>query len=407
MKQLKAYRSFKDLFAKLLIAAVLALAGLINTLGPVDKVSAAALTSKSDTLSTSEPGADANHTILFVTPTGAGDTSDTITVTFDSSPGFSLTGVTEDDIDIAYDDDNACDGSFTDITTAASADATNWGVGISGQVVTFTHSTDGANQDIPADRCVQIEIGTNATASGTGANQINNPSKVAAAGTADIMTVDIAGTFGDTGSMLVATIEGVDVSVSVAESLTFTMAGVASGSCTGDTGTPTVVDTSSSATTVPFGTVSSSNAFFTACQLLSVSTNATNGYILTGSEDSSLLSGTDTIDDTTCDSSCSESTGDTWATATNNGFGYFCEEVTNTPCLDAGDSTSEYRQFACTGADGVCDPGTGGETAQNIMNATGSADNDQGRIHYKLSIGATQPAGTYENTVTYIATPTF
>jgi hypothetical protein len=376
------------------------------------------LTSKKDTLSTSTPGANANHAIQFVTPTGAESSTDTIIVEFDSDDQgdtagqFDLTSIVEDDVDIEVDDDGACDGPFTDRATAGSAASDVWGVTVNigtPDTITFTHPTNnGSTEGIAATRCVQVVVGSTADGSGTGSNQINNPAKVAAAGTADINDIFISGAFGDSGYMLVATIEGVDVSVTVAETLTFTMAGVAPGSCTGDTGTPTVVDTSGAATTVPYGTVSSSNAFYVGCQLLSISTNASGGYAMTASENRSLLAGAETLDDTTCDgAACSETTGAAWATATNNGFGYWCEEVTNTACTDAGDSTSEHRQFACSGADAVCDPGTGGEAAQNVMQASGPANNDQGRVHYKLSVGATQPAGTYTNTVTYIATPTF
>lgn len=384
-----------------LLAFSVGLAASLLSIMP--QVSAAALTSKSDTLSTSEFGADANHTIVFTTPTGAAEGT-TIIVEFDTlgtADQFNFTGLIEDDIDI--EDDGV------DKTTAADCIGTEHvGVAINttNDDITFTICA-GDGGAIAGASVVTIKVGSNATGSGTGTIRVNNPSKTAAAGTADINDIKISGTFGDTGSMLVATIEGVTVSVTVSESLTFTMAGVASGSCTGDTGTPTVVDTSGSATTVPFGTVSSSNAFFTACQLLSISTNASAGYVMTASENQSLLAGSTTLDDTLCDATCSETTGTAWATATNNGLGFWCQEVTNTSCTDAGDATTEHRQFACTGADAVCDPGTGVETAQNVMQTAVPADNDQGRVHYKLSVGATQPAGIYSNTVTYIATPTF
>ena len=51
--------------------------------------------------------------------------------------------------------------------------------------------------------------------------------------------------------------------------------------------------------------------------------------------------------------------------------------------------------------------GSGGETAQNVMTKASPANGDVARVEYKLSISGTQAAGTYSNTVTYIATPTF
>lgn len=254
------------------IVLVLVLGLVLYAYRPAD-VGAAALTSRKDTLSTSAPSANANHTVTFTTPTGAAEGT-TIIVEWDTlgtADEFDFTGIVEDDVDI--EDDGV------DKTTAADCTGTEHvGVAINTTTdqITFTICT-GDGGAIAGASVVDIKVGTNATGSGTGANQINNPAKTAAAGTADINDVKVSGTFGDTGSMLVATIEGVTVSVTVAESLTFTMAGSTTGNCSGDTGSPTVVDTSGSATTVPFGTVSSSNAFFTACQLLSISTNASSG----------------------------------------------------------------------------------------------------------------------------------
>jgi hypothetical protein len=389
---------------------------VVLAMGPValyqaTPAQAAALTSRKDTLSTSAPATNADHTIQFVTPTGAGDSTDTIKLEFDTlgtTDQFNLTGIVEDDVDLEVDDDGACDGPFTDRVTAGTAAADAWGVTVTvgADEILFTHPTNnGSTEGVSAGRCVQIKVGTNATGSGTGANQIDNPAKTAAAGTADINDVYVSGTFGDTGSMLVATIEGVTVSVSVAESMTFTMAGVTAGSCTGDTGSPSVIDTSGSATSVPFGTVSTTNAFFAACQLLTVSTNAQSGYALTSEENTSLKYGSNTIADSTCDAACSESTGAAWATATNNGFAHYCENVSGSACAAAG--TSNYRQFACRGADADCNPGTGSETIQNLMTANAPADSNQAKVHYKLSISPVQAAGSYSNTVTYIATPTF
>ena len=41
------------------------------------------------------------------------------------------------------------------------------------------------------------------------------------------------------------------------------------------------------------------------------------------------------------------------------------------------------------------------------MSDGGAVSDDQAYIEYKLSVGATQPSGTYDNSITYIATPTF
>lgn len=394
----------------LILTTVLFAAG-VYFLGVPHQAQAAVLTKVKDVLSTSAPTSDANHVIQFVTATGAAQSSDTITIEFDTTgTGFDLTSIAEDDIDLEVDNDAACDGSWTDRATAGSAASDVWGVNINTttDVITLTHPTnDGSTEGITAGRCARVIVGNTANGSGTGSNQINNPTKVAGAGTADIYTIAIAGTFGDSGDALVAVVEGVSVSVTIDETLTFAIAAVTSGNCT-QGGSATAVTTTVS--TVPFGTSGlSPNTFYKGCHDLTVSTNASNGYAITTEENRSLLSGTDTLDDTQCDGTdCTEvigaSTTTAWATSTNNGFGYTCS---GGDCNAAFNTASEFNQFACTGADAVCDPNTGAETAATPISAATPVSNQTSRIVYKLSFSGTQPAGTYTNTITYIATPTF
>src|SRR2546428_676846 len=75
---------------------------------------------------------------------------------------------------------------------------------------------------------------------------------------------------------------GVTFSATVDESLTHATAGVTTANCPNPAGagSETEVDTSGDATTVPFGTISV-NSFYGACQQLTVSTNATGGYVTT------------------------------------------------------------------------------------------------------------------------------
>lgn len=379
---------------------------------------AAALTSLSDTISDSTPGANANHTFLFVTAFGLQASTEVITLTFDNSPQFDLTGITEDDVDIAYDDDNACDGSWTEITTLGTADATNYGVSISGQVITITHSTGDTDQDIPAGRCVQIEIGANATASGTGSNQINNASKVASVGTADVYTIDIlvdGGGTDDSGTAMTASIEGVDVSVSVAETLSFVIAAVASGACADGKADGTSVTTTVSGTiTVPFG-AATVDTLYNGCLDLTVSTNATDGYTMTVEKDVLLTSGSDTIADGVCDASCSSTVVDTWTTVTQNGFGY-CLEDTNGNAAETTDSSDDSGTGATDWVDAnQCDhvttpafkliPTT--TTTESVMKSYAAVSGDVTRMLYRVSIDAAQIAGSYSNIVTYVLTPVF
>jgi hypothetical protein len=373
-------------------------------------VQAGALTSVKDVLSTSAPATDSNHTIYFTFSTGVTwDAGDTITLTFETGFDLADLGVDEpEDFDITTDaggtpveetivaDGGSCDTDVIEVST------------ISSQVITFTACS--AYTAPPTASDIEIEIGTNATG---GDDQIQNPGKSAGTGTADIRSIDINGTIGDTGTAYVAIIEGVTVSVTVAESLAFSITGLAAGSCTGDTGSPAPVvkDFSGANNTAPFGTIINTDKFYVGCQQLEVSSNASGGYAVTAQEDTSLHSTTTEtlLDDTQCDNSlCDEDTSDTWADPTKNGFGFTCEDNSGTDCITDLNQFTEYRTFACIGADADCDPGTGLKAPQTVMSNAGTVSANQSIIHYKLSVDSAQSTGeTYDNTVTYIATATF
>ena len=149
-------------------------------------VRAATVTSANDFPSTLQNATASNHTLSFTTPTGISAGS-TVTITFASV--FDTSSITEDDVDVADDE--------VDLTTAASCAGTEQAsVSVSSDIVTITICV-GDGGAIAALSAVTIEIGTNATASGTGANQITNPTSV---GT---YFVSLAGTFGDSGSIII------------------------------------------------------------------------------------------------------------------------------------------------------------------------------------------------------------
>ena len=103
--------------------------------------------------------------------------------------------------------------------------------------------------------------------------------------------------------------------------------------CTADDGA-TVNQFLTTATTVPFGTISP-NAFYQGCQDLTVSTNAGDGYSLTVQESSAFRTadGRFIIPDTACDGgACSVATATAWATPTNNGFGHTCANQSGSDC---------------------------------------------------------------------------
>ncbi|HTL70687.1 MAG TPA: fibronectin type III domain-containing protein [Candidatus Eisenbacteria bacterium] len=130
-----------------------------------------------------------------MTPSGVQATTDTITVTFQSD--YDLSAVAFDDIDVAVDNDGTpgdCSGSFGDVKNlAAAAGATDWGASVAGQVLTLTPQLTAAVGEVPANSCIRILIGQNATG-GASNDQIINPS------TAVSHAITLGGGFGDTGT---------------------------------------------------------------------------------------------------------------------------------------------------------------------------------------------------------------
>lgn len=188
-------------------------------------VRAATITSANDFVTTLRTSQAANHRLLFTTSTGVAEGS-TITITFAS--GFTTSSITEDDVDIADD------GS--QLTTAATCGGTDKAsVGVSSNIVTITICA-GDGGAIAASSQIEIKVGTNATSSGTGLNQITNSSS---AGT---YFVTVGGTFGDSGSIALPIALGSDL-ISVTATVPVFGGGGSEGGDAGDnTGNQAQVD---------------------------------------------------------------------------------------------------------------------------------------------------------------------
>lgn len=387
---------------------------------PVSHTQAGTLTSRKDTLETSAFSVDSRHTIVFTTATAlTTDSSATADFSFvinlptnAGADPFTLPNLAAGDITATC---TSCASQVMAVTAAE--ETSNGGHAASDELLVAINETGQDSADLPLGSIVTLTIGT-------GATKITNPANGAAgctanaAGTADTCSITLTTSetitgaspiTTDSGDIVVGFIEGVTVSATVDETLSFSMAQGAA--CAGDTGSPVSINADVTATSVPYSasTVLAANTFYVGCQDLTLSTNGSGGYSVTSEENTSLRDTgiSQNISDGTCVGTCTESTGSAWATSTNNGFGYYCENITNTPCSTAGDTTSEYRTFACRGSDAQCDPGTGAETAQVSLTEGAPASASRGRIHYKLSFSGTQQAGTYSNTVRYIATATF
>jgi hypothetical protein len=197
----------------------------------------------------------------------------------------------------------------------------------------------------------------------------------------------------------VAHIEAVRVTATVDPTINFSIAGIASGA----TRCGVTTDVTTTATAVPFGTMVL-NSFKNLAQNLTVSTNASGGYVVTAAENDELGKDGATspfIPDTSCDSGpCTISSEEDWSTATNNGFGYSIENVdaASVPFEYDTAGTFDARPFANT---------VDGDSPQTIFSSTTVANAENAYVCYRLSVGATQAAGDYENQITYTATGTF
>jgi hypothetical protein len=346
---------------------------------------AANVTSFSDTLSDSAPGAVSDHTIQFTTPTGVTNGS-TIEVDFSNGP-FVVGAVDDTDIDVA---------TTADFTLAPDCAGTeDVGASFTGAVLTIELcSGDGAV--IAPNGTTTIEIGLNATFDTAGDEQLTNP----AVGSYQIPLIAGAS---DSGETRVAIVNTVLVSASVDTVFTFTVDGVNGGQAVN---TADTTGGNTTATAIPFGTLTSGNAS-TAAQDLTVVTNARSGFVVTVQTDQQLLSSNGSDIDGFADGAYND-TPIPWAApgalpGDENTYGHWG--------ITSDDATVGANTF---------NVGSGGNrfvsastTPVEIFNHNGPTDgtgNGEGttRVGYKVEASALQEAAEdYQATLTYVATPVF
>jgi hypothetical protein len=227
----------------------------------------------------------------------------------------------------------------------------------------------------------------------------------------------------DNSDVVVSPVEGVLISATIDETLSFTVAGVSadSGSYCGITRTASSPDTT--ATSVPWGTISPTYlaATHNTNHQLTVSTNATGGYKVYAEENDQMgkdgvaCSGAtagesvDCIKDTVCGAvECTHQTYKDWGAdpASYPGLGYSLQNVTNTDAIfdwdGSGADVFNAKQFA----DIEASESKSASTAE-LMSNTGTVDGSSAYVCYRIDITGTQPAGYYFNKVKYTAVPTF
>ena len=200
----------------------------------------------------------------------------------------------------------------------------------------------------------------------------------------------------DRTTMKVNPIDGVFVSANVELTLSYTISGRTGGSAVGCG--KTAVQTST-ATAVPFGSISSFASFYDMSQIHTLTTNAFGGYILQAYENGPLTdSDNSTIPDTGCDGSCTTSSSTEWNTTSNYGFGYSLQNVTGgTTPFNWNDSSRVFNAR----------PFPNASAPVTIFSNTAPANGHILYTCYRLDTANTFSAGNYYNNLTYIATPIF
>lgn len=362
-------------------AATVGLAILLWSVGlpSLRFVEAANVTSYSDTLSTSAPSVDANHTIEFTTPTGVAS-GQTIVITFDAA--FNPASVDYTDIDVATSSGANNFSLATDCSGSELASAA-----FSGDVLTITMCEAGSN--IAPNGTTTIEIGTNATHQTNGDQAINNPGAIG--------SYEISMTAGasDSGTTEVAIVDTVDVQASVDTVFTFTVTGVNTGSMVNGTSTTG----STTPTLINFGQLVANTAS-TAAQDLAVVTNARNGFVVTVETDQQLSSANGAVIDGFVEGSYTE-TPTAWAEptptlgqpSTYGHWGLTSDDTTYFPSQQTyvSASTTPVEVFAHNG------PANGATAGVGTT-----------RVGYTVEVSNLQEAASdYNATLTYVATPVF
>lgn len=153
-------------------------------------------------------------------------------------------------------------------------------------------------------------------------------------------------------------------------------------------------------TSINFGTLTAGTPV-TDNIVLTVSSGGAGGYRVTVQENKPLTSGSgNTIPDTTCDNGdCTESSATTWNQSSTYGFGYtlFGNDVP-TPFPTGSPAGNLFKQFSDR---------TLNETPETVMVSSPVGKNRSSTMTLKVNVSGTQAAGSYQNILTFIATPGF
>ena len=367
---------FQKVISLVSIVGVISFSLFLGTLSTGVKFAhAATITNVSDTLSNATANASSTHSIVFTLPTAMAN-SGTIVITF---TGYAnLGGVGSSSVDILVGNSTT---TAAQQTIQAAAAASTWGVATSSNVLTLTAPTSGGT--VPgAGQVVIVNIGTNAIAQASGTQMLTNP----AAGS----YVPTITTASDSGSYTLNIIANaiVTITATVAQSLTFAIL----------SSTSTAFSNS-----IYYGTLSANNVKFasstnilgdtasTTAHVLTVATNAASGYVVT-------LQG-DTLRNQNATGTYITPIG---GTATGgivgtNQFGIYASASGGTGA-NVNSTYNTTNKYGYNASSTVADTLAFG----NVPTTTTTFS-----IEYMANILATQAAGSYSTSITYVGTSNF
>jgi len=356
-------------FAQRVVATLVACSVVLWSIGVNTTAQAANLVSVSNTISDSDPGATAAHTIRFTIPTGSGlAPTDTITIDFSDGPFGGVGTLVSTDVVVTP-------GTLANFAAGATS-------------ISFNGITASAGQEV----IVAIADG-----------KITNP--VTAVPQSYEIVVDTGATTTDTGKTRVAIIDNVLVTAIVNTSFDFTITGLATSTAINGTSTTG----STTPTLINFG-VLTAGEIKTLGQRLNVTTNARNGFVVTVQSDGDLQSANGAVIDNFLQGSDVSDTGTEWASPVpdvndETSWGHWGLTTSDTDLNSLGGFYS-----ADFGANEFIAAST---TPREVFHHDGPSDGttlDIGQVDvaYQIEITPLQEAADdYNTTLTYIATPTF
>ena len=297
--------------------------------------------------------------------------------------------------------------------TASSDSQVGVSVDDANETITFNLATSGTCAGIGSTNYVEITLGDGASG---GLDDVANPAKVAAAGTADTYlisyeTQNSSSTTLDTATVRAAIIDAVTITAEVQATLSCSVAGVAVGTTFNNSpggNTYGNAGFTTTATSIPFGVINSGSSSQSG-QLLKASTNATNGFYIAVKQYGDLTSaGGDTInafdDGVQQDNSSPAAWSAPAATAgspdTYGHLGYGATDLT----LDDLNGSGAADRFTGAKFAGLS------TTYEAVLSHDGPADgtasdtNGQGYVVYRVQISGFQETGIYSNTISYLCT---